>query len=167
MSNPITAQKPLTGRAVLVMLLVFFGVVIGVNLSMMRLAIDTLSGTDVDSAYRASLAYGRDIEAAHEQDTRHWRVDAHIERGLAGSAMLRVAAHDSKNAPLAGLNFSGRFERPADKRADRTVPLEEIETGVYRGKAENVAPGQWTLVIEGDANGKRVFMSRNRVMLKD
>ena len=37
------------------MLVAFFGVVIGVNLVMMRLAIKTLPGTEVDSAYSASL----------------------------------------------------------------------------------------------------------------
>ena len=109
MSSSTTAGRPLTGRAVLIMLVAFFGVVIGVNALMMRFAIDTLPGTDVDSAYRASLAYEREIQAAHEQDTRHWLVVARIERGAADSANLRVVARDSKGAPLTGLDFSGRL----------------------------------------------------------
>ena len=48
--------KPLTGRKVLFLLVAFFGVVIAVNLVMMKLAIQTLPGTEVDSAYSASLA---------------------------------------------------------------------------------------------------------------
>jgi len=51
--------RPITGRKVLFMMVAFFGVVIGVNLIMMRLAIQTLPGTEVDSAYSASLAYER------------------------------------------------------------------------------------------------------------
>ncbi|MDO8980437.1 MAG: FixH family protein [Afipia sp.] len=167
MNNSATAGKPLTGRAVLIMLVAFFGVVIGVNLVMMLLAIDTLPGTDVDSAYRASLAYEREIQAAHEQDTLHWRVEAHIERGAADSANIRIAVRDSKGAPLTGLDFSGRLERPTDKRADRAIVLTEIETGIYKGRAEGILAGQWNLVLEGDTGGKRVFRSRNRVMLAD
>lgn len=167
MNNSTTAGKPLTGRAVLIMLVAFFGVVIGVNLLMMRFAIDTLPGTDVDSAYRASLAYEREIQAAHEQDIRHWQVEAHIERGTADSANIRIAARDSKGAPLTGLDFSGRLERPADKRADRTIALTEVSAGIYKGRAEGILAGQWNLVLEGDAGGKRVFRSRNRVILAD
>ena len=57
MSRPPASPKPLTGGKVLAMLIAFFGVVIGVNMIMMRLAIQTMPGTDVDSAYAASLAY--------------------------------------------------------------------------------------------------------------
>jgi nitrogen fixation protein FixH len=167
MNNSATVGKPLTGGAVFVMLVAFFGVVIGVNMLMMRFAIDTLSGTDVDSAYRASLAYESEIQAAHEQDTRHWRVEAHVARAPADGASVRIVAQDSKGAPLTGLEFIARLERPADKRADRTVALTEVETGIYRGSAEGVLAGQWNLVLEGDAGGKRVFRSRNRVMLGD
>ena len=167
MNNSTSAGKPLTGRAVLIMLVAFFGVVIGVNMLMMRFAIDTLPGTDVDSAYRASLAYEREIQAAHEQDTRHWQVEAHIDRGATDSANIRIAVRDSKGAPLTGLDSSGRLERPADKRADRAIALTEVEAGIYKGSAEGILTGQWNLVLEGDAGGKRVFRSRNRVMLAD
>ena len=59
MRNPSRAPRQLTGRMVLLCLVAFFGIVIGVNMLMMKFAIDTLSGTEVDSAYRASLAYER------------------------------------------------------------------------------------------------------------
>jgi len=76
-------------------------------------------------------------------------------------------ARDSKGTPLTGLDFAARLERPTDKRADRTIVLTESETGIYKGGAEGVLAGQWNLVIEGDAGSKRVFRSRNRVMLGD
>jgi nitrogen fixation protein FixH len=57
------------------------------------------------------------------------------------------------------------LERPTDKRADLAVALSEVENGVYRGNAGAIALGQWDLVIEGDAGGRRMFLSKNRVML--
>ena len=167
MNNSTIAGRPLTGRVVLVMLVAFFGVVIGVNLVMMLFAIDTLPGTDVDSAYRASLAYEREIRAAHEQETRRWQVEAHVARGPAKSTNVRIVARDGRGAPLVGLDFSARLERPADKRADRIIALTEIESGVYRGSAEGVLAGQWNLVLEGDTGGERVFRSRNHIVLND
>jgi nitrogen fixation protein FixH len=157
--------KPLTGLKVFLMLVAFFGVVIGVNVTMMRLAIETLPGTEVDSAYSASLGYEKEIVAARDQEARHWQVDAHVERAADGAAVLRVEARDKDGKPITGLKFQGRFERPADKRADLTVALTEVGIGTYRGSAEKVLPGQWDLVLEGDAAAGRMFLSKNRVVL--
>jgi nitrogen fixation protein FixH len=165
MSRPLVAPKPLTGGKVLCMLVAFFGVVFSVNFLMAKLAIDTLPGTEVDSAYSASLAYEKEIAAAHEQDARNWQVDAHIERGPDGSATVQVEARDNSGQPMSGLKFQGRFERPTDRRADQAVTLAEIGGGIYRGSAPQVGPGQWDLVLEGDAAGQRMFLSKNRVML--
>ncbi|RXH11653.1 FixH family protein [Bradyrhizobium guangzhouense] len=159
------ATKPLTGTKVFLMLVAFFGVVIGVNVTMMKLAIATLPGTDVDSPYAAGLAYEREITAAQDQTARKWQVNAHIERRADGNALLQVEARDAAGRPLSGLKFGGRLERPTDKRADLAVDLAEAGIGIYRGNAAAVAPGLWDLVIEGDAKGERVFLSRNRVIL--
>ena len=159
------ATKPLTGTKVLLMLVAFFGLVIGVNVTMMKLAIATLPGTDVDSPYAAGLAYDHEISAAQDQAARKWKVSAHIDRRADGNAELQVEARDAADEPLTGLKFAGRLERPTDKRADLAVELSEAGIGIYRGSASAVAPGQWDLVIEGDARGERVFLSRNRVVL--
>ena len=160
------SRKALTGHIVLVMLLAFFGVVIGVNVTMMKLAIATLPGTEVDSAYSASIGYEKEIRAAQDQAARDWRVDAHIVRDRAGFATLQVEARDKDGQPLSGLSFRGMLERPTDKRADLAVALSEVENGVYRGNAGAIALGQWDLVIEGDmVGGERMFLSKNRVML--
>lgn len=164
MPTPL-AQRPLTGRKVLLMLLAFFGVVIGVNIAMMKLAIKTLPGTEVDSAYSASLGYGKEILAARNQSARHWRVDARIEHGADGAALLQVEARDKDGRPLSGLKFQGRFERPTDKRADLAVALSEVGSGIYRGRLEAIAAGQWDLVLEGDGAEGRLFLSKNRVLL--
>jgi nitrogen fixation protein FixH len=165
MSRSLASPRPLTGRKVLFILVAFFGVVIGVNMVMMRLAIQTLPGTEVDSAYSASLAYESEIAAAHDQNARNWKVDAHIGRDSGGGATVQVEARDKNGIPMSGLKFQGRFERPIDRRADKPVALAEVGIGIYRGNAAGIAPGQWDLVLEGEAAGQRMFLSRNRVLL--
>jgi nitrogen fixation protein FixH len=165
MSRSPVSPKPLTGRMVLLVLVVFFGVVFGVNGLLMKLAIQTLPGTEVDSAYSASLAYEKEITAARDQDARAWKVSAHVQRAADGGATVQVEARDNKGMPMAGLTFQGRFERPTDRRADQAVGLTDVGGGIYRGSAALIAPGQWDLVLEGDAAGQRMFLSKNRVLL--
>jgi len=159
------APRPITGRMVFITMVAFFAVVIGVNLVMVRLAIQTLPGTEVDSAYSASLAYQKEIATAHAQSARDWKVDAHVERSGQGGATLRVEARDHSGQPMSGMTFQGRFERPTDRRADQPMALAEVSTGVYRGDTDAIAAGQWDLVLEGVAGGERVFLSKNRVVL--
>ena len=94
------------------MMIRFFGVVFAVNGVMMKLAIQTLPGTEVDSAYSASLAYENEIAAAHDQNERNWKVDAHIQREADGGARLRVEVHDNDGLSMAGLRFPGTPRTP-------------------------------------------------------
>jgi len=164
--NAAASPKPLTGRTVLVCLVAFFGIIIGVNGVALKLAIDTLPGTDVDSAYRASLAYNAEIEAAAAQSARGWSVVGHVERAADGNAAVKVEARDAANAPLTGLVFSARLSRPTDKRADRATFLLERESGIYLGTLSDLVPGQWDLVIAAERDSERIFLSRNRVVLR-
>ena len=113
------ATKPLTGTKVFLMLVAFFGVVIGVNVTMMKLAIATLPGTDVDSPYAAGLTYDREISAAQDQAARKWQVSAHIERRADGNAVLQVEARDAAGQPLTGLEIR-RPPGAADRQARRS-----------------------------------------------
>ncbi len=158
-------SRPLTGKVVLASLVAFFGVVFGVNGLMMTLAIKTLPGTEVDSAYAASLAYENEISAARDQEQRGWKVDAKLTRELDGKATLRLEARDKAGLPLTGLAFTGRLERPADKQFDREITLAELGGGVYQGAVTDVLPGRWDLVLEGDQNAIRMFLSKNRLKL--
>ena len=159
------AARPITGRFVLITTIAFFAVVITVNMVMMRLAITTLPGTEVDSAYSASLAYQNEIAAARQQNERGWQIQAHIDRQPDGAAAIAIEARDHAGAPLAGLNFLARLERPTDRRADRAIEVTEAGLGSFYGHAEGISAGQWDLVIEGDVGGRRMFLSKNRVVL--
>lgn len=162
-TSPIA--RPITGRFVLVTTIAFFAVVISVNMVMMRLAITTLPGTEVDSAYSASLAYQGEIVASRQQNERGWQVQAHIDRQPDGAAAVAIEARDHAGVPLKGLNFLARLERPTDRRADRAIEVTEAGPGNFHGRAEGVTAGQWDLVIEGDADGRRMFLSKNRIVL--
>jgi nitrogen fixation protein FixH len=93
-------------------------------------------------------------------------VVAHVARADDGSASVRVEARDREGKPLGDVVFTGRLERPADRRLDHAVELAAIDGAVYGGRVAQLAAGQWDLVLEGDRKGERIFLSRNRVILK-
>jgi len=165
MNRSQISGRPLTGRKVLMMIVAFFAVVFAANGLMMTLAIQTLPGTDVDSAYSASLAYENEIAAAHDQDARGWKVDAHVQRRTGAGAEVQVEVRDSRGLPVSGLRFQGRFERPTDRRADQAVELVATGDGIYFGDTAAIMPGQWDLVLEAITGGQRLFLSKNRILL--
>ena len=158
--------RPVTGRAVLFVLLAFFGVVIGVNGVMMALAIVTMPGLETEKPYQAGIGYNAEIVAARAQATRHWKVASHIDRDAGGRAAVEVDARDGDGAPLTRLAVTVRFARPTDQRADRTILLTEQASGSYLGEATDVAPGVWDVELDADRGPERMFRSRNRVTLE-
>src|SRR5947207_7941077 len=97
MSTAVATKEVLTGRKVLAIVLAFFGVIIAVNVTMSVLAVETLSGTEVSSAYNASLAYQHEIDAAQRQSDRRWNVSAAAKRDAAGNVSISIAARDARN----------------------------------------------------------------------
>ncbi len=157
--------RPLRGHTVLIWVLAFFGVVVGVNAIMITLAISTLPGTEVASAYTAGLHFNSEIAAARAQAVRNWQVTAFVVRARDGHATIKVEARDANGAPLPGLVVSARLQRPIDQNADRVLSLTERDSGVYRGESDGILAGQWDLVIEASRANERLFLSRERIVL--
>lgn len=159
--------RELTGRAVLLMLLAFFGVVIGVNLVMARFAVSTFAGVETESSYKAGLAFTAEHDAAEQQVARHWSVDVALASALAtgaGSREVIIKVRDADGRPLSDLVADGRFAHPTDARRDVDLDLVALGDGRYRARAV-AGPGQWDLVIDFAQGGQRMFRSKNRVQL--
>ncbi len=77
-------QKPLTGWHVLAMLVAFFGVIIGVNLTMAYFANSTWSGLVVANGYVASQSFDKDLARARAQ--RRWAGPSASSTGRTTSA---------------------------------------------------------------------------------
>ena len=153
-----------TGWTVLITLLGFFGVIFAVNGVMIYAALSTLSGTETDSAYQAGLQYEREVTQAETQDARHWQVDAKL-RPSADGERLDLNARDAAGRPLEGIEASIIFERPTDRRLDRSMALVGDAAGRFHGSVV-LAPGQWDIVIGLTRGGAQMFLSKNRVVLK-
>jgi len=161
------AERPpreLTGRMVLLCLVAFFVVVASVNAVMMSIAIRTMPGVDVKSAYEASQNYNGEIARAQEQKARGWNADVSLAKSE-GDRDIVIRLTDRAGAPVQGLAIKARLAHPADRKADLDVKAEEIAPGVYAGKFALAHTGAWDLVIEGRDADREVYKSRSRVKL--
>jgi nitrogen fixation protein FixH len=167
--NIMTAQprrkRELTGRAVLLWFIGFFGVVFAVNGVLVQAATSTFRGMETASSYKAGLLFKADVESAQRQEDLHWQVDGKLSRDRAGEAVLEFNARDGKGAALTGLTAAARFAHPADASLDRTMELKPAGAGVFRGVAD-AQPGQWELIVDLFRGDERVYRSRSRVMLR-
>jgi nitrogen fixation protein FixH len=164
-SPPSRQPGVLTGRRFLVYLLAFFGVMFSVNGFMTYQAITTFRGVDVDSVYRASRAFPTEIAAAQRQDALGWIVDLHPKRDPDGHTSIRLAPREAGGAPVTGLFVRARLEHPSNRYLDREFVLNETQPGIYLGAADQLEAGAWTVVVEAERGGERVYRSQNRTLL--
>lgn len=158
-------KRELTGRAVLLWFLGFFGVVFAVNGVLVQAATSTFRGMETGSSYKAGLLFKADLESAHRQEALHWQVGGKLSRDRAGEAVLDISARDAQGAALAGLTAVARLAHPADANLDQTVTLHGTGPGAFRGEAK-AAPGQWELIVDLFRGDERQFRSRSRVTLR-
>ena len=160
-------RKPseLTGRAVLFCFLGFFGIIFAMNVVLIRAATTTFGGVETPNAYKAGLAFNREIAAARTQQARHWAVDAKVTRNPRGEAVLSVNVRDRNGAPPVAITLAAKLAHPADTRRDQIIAMREIAPGVFDGAAQ-VEAGQWDMAIDISRDGERLFRSKSRVILR-
>jgi len=153
----------LTGRKVLFMLLAFFGVVMVVNVAMIKAAISTFGGVDTKSSYEAGRQFKAEEARAAAQNERNWTVDEKLATSAEGQA-LTVTIADEHGAPVTGIDVEAVMAHPIDERRDVAIALSETTAGSFRGVGP-VSPGVWQLDLVITRDGTQLFRSRNRVLV--
>lgn len=166
--NPVPAapRRPfqLTGGMVAAMLILFFGVIVSVNATIMTMALRTMPGVETRSAYETSQHFNEEIARQHERDARGWSAAATLSRQSEG-ATLAVTLTDRNGGPLAGFATSARLRHPATSARDRELTLRENRPGRYEAGFDRIEPGSWILELQAKRGEEVVFVSRSRVIL--
>ena len=159
------APRELTGLAVLMCFVGFFGVVFAVNALLVQVATSTFGGVETASSYKSGLMFNHEIQQAERQRQLNWQVDGTISHNEAGEAVLEFTARDARGAPLNGLTAEAWLTHPADSRLDHSILLTRTVDGGFRGETP-ADPGQWELVVDLYRGTERLFRSRSRVVLR-
>ena len=161
------SEKPreLTGRAVLLWLIGFFGLVFLVNGIMANAAISTFGGVETQSSYKAGQNFEHEVALARAQDDLHWKVDGKLNLERAGEAVLDMSVRDGEGQPVGGLTADARLWHPADSRRDHVIAMHKSGPGAFRGEAHAEA-GRWELIVDFYRGDKRMYRSRSEIVLK-
>ncbi len=153
--------KPITGWHVLAMLVAFFGVIIGVNLTMAYFANSTWSGLVVANGYVASQSFDRDLARARAQEALGWKVGFSFERGG-----IRLSFADAQGAPIDSLAITGKLERPVTDKQDQALAFAALGGGAYSAPA-TLSAGVWEVEIDARGDGVADYRKIFRFFVKD
>lgn len=147
--------KPWTGRRVLITALIFFGVIIAVNMTMLYLALQNFSGLVVKNSYVASQDFNARNSAAAAAAITAWAVAVDAQ-----ATGLRIEIRDAEGAPVQGASLLAQIRRPTHARDDANVTLAEVAPGVYAADLP-LKPGAWRLALQHDgvARGFDLFVT--------
>lgn len=141
----------LTGRHVLIALLAFFGIVIGVNVAFVHVALSSWTGlTDRDS-YRTGLSWNRTLERDAAQQALGWitTIETSVGRETGGGRSLGVTLtlRDRDGRPVTGLAVGGEARHPMAEADDRPLGFVEAGAGSYVGRVDLPGSGDWALKL--------------------
>lgn len=159
------SPRSLTGRHVLIGLVIFFGVMFVANGLLVYYALSTFSGGDRPNPYRSGLNYNETIAEAEQQAVLGWSAKAHYDEG---ASRLTLHFNDSDAVPVTGLLLSGTLIRPAEDSDDRAVTFREWREGVYVSDVA-LRPGNWVLSVESSKQegGSPVYRLKKRLIVAD
>ncbi len=119
-------MKEFTGKHMLLVLALFFGTIIAVNILLAVQASRSWTGLIVRNSYVESQKFDDYLAEAAEQAARGWQADvAH----RAGAMVVRLS--DRGGADLTGFTVKLRLKRPVVEGHDRQLELVETEPGLY------------------------------------
>lgn len=156
----------LTGGMVAAMLVLFFGVIVSVNATILTVALRTMPGVETRSAYETSQHFNEEIARQQVRDAREWKAAVALARQGAG-ATLGVTLSDRLGQPLSGFTATARLRHPATSARDHAVTLTERQPGRYEAGFDRVEAGSWILELQARRGDEVVFVSRSRVTLPE
>ena len=145
----------ITGWHFLAMIVGFFLVVIGVDVTFAVLAYRTHPGEVSVTPYEDGLVYDRKIAQMRAQAALGWRAAAGAQAGR-----VVVVVEDAARKPLTGLSITGKLERPATEAGRVTPRFVEVAPGRYEA-VEKGLTGAWDLTaVAKDRDGHSFELER-------
>jgi nitrogen fixation protein FixH len=162
-------QKPreFTGWHMLVVIVCFFAVVIGVNVTMATLARKSWTGLVVENTYVASQQFNEEARKGRAQAALGWTGKLTVASGEVRYSL--VDAH-GKTLPLHGVRIL--FRHPAYETEDEALTLVPAPAGAA-GNAQELSvrhrpkDGVWIVEIDADAGLATPFRDVRRVMIEN
>ncbi|OHV64207.1 cytochrome oxidase [Mesorhizobium sp. LCM 4577] len=167
MSTDTHKPREFTGRHMLIVIVSFFAVVIGVNVTMATLARKSWTGLVVENTYVASQQFNEEARKGRAQAALGWKGKLTI---ASGEVRYSVADAEGKPVPLHGVRVL--FRHPAYEAEDKAVTLAASSSGSPGNTGEFIArhtpkDGVWIVEIDADAGLTSPFRDVRRVIISN
>ena len=154
---PRAPKGAITGWHVLIAVVLFFGIVIGVDTLFIVQAYRTFSGQVASNPYEAGLAFNRTLAQRRREAALGW--SAQVLTPNAGEIVVRVL--DREGRPLDRLSLTGVLERPATETGRQLLNFKPLGEGRYQARAR--LDGAWDLRATA-RNAQDVFELETRLV---
>jgi nitrogen fixation protein FixH len=142
MTRDVGARGRFTGRHMTLVMVAFFGMVLGVNGLLARFAVSTFSGVVVENSYVASQGFNQLLGAARADQALGWKLDL----ARVGDGGVRFTLTDAHGVPLRGAAVRAQADHPLGAKVPSVMLApQEIAPGVY---AAPLAGGRWHVAVE-------------------
>ncbi|TIU09389.1 MAG: cytochrome oxidase [Mesorhizobium sp.] len=160
MSTATEQPREFTGRHMLFTILIFFGVVIGVNATMATFARTSWNGLVVENTYVASQQFNQKAREGRAQAAMGWTGKLTI---AAGEVRYCLSA---AGRPVALHGVRVVFRHPAYEAQDKTITLAPAsgQTFAARHTPKN---GVWIVEIDADAGLAKPYREVRRVVVSN
>lgn len=139
-----------TGWHMVAVMMLFFGTIISVNLTLAYFANRSWSGLIVENTYVASQQFNEDVAKNRAMEARGWASDLFVE---GGDVVYRLS--DAAGTPVAAETATLILQRPVNEHDDRVITLAYKE-GRYAA-AQSIAPGQWVARVTVQSGDDTVY----------
>ncbi|AGB73508.1 MULTISPECIES: FixH family protein [Rhizobium] len=157
MRSQVITGGPFTGRHMLIVIVAFFAVVIGVNVTMAVLASTSWSGLVVENTYVASQEFNGKAAAMR----------AMASSGISGDLLLRrdviqYDIHNRDGSPAVVDDVTLTFRRPVGDREDFALALTKTSEGHFEAK-HRIEGGDWIVETVSRRDGVTVMHEARRI----
>lgn len=154
------APREFTGRHMLILIIAFFSVVIGVNVTMAVFSSTTWTGLVVQNSYVASQEFQVKRDRARLQDALGWKGQFTYADGKA-----RFAITDGASALVTVDGVHLLLHRPVGGHDDKTLDMVRALDGAFVADVV-LDPGVWDAQILVDQTAEGPFEHQHRFTVK-
>lgn len=162
--NPIEkilGLKEFTGWHMFGVMVLFFGTIIGVNVTMAWFATSTWSGLVVKNSYVESQRFNEVTAEKRRQAALGWSAETGYDAGI-----FFVDMTDDAGDPIRGAIVSAKIGHPVQERDDRTVTLLDRGEGGYAGEVD-LDPGIWNADLTVTGPKGEIWTRAIRFLVKE
>jgi nitrogen fixation protein FixH len=161
MNKTLRTPRPFTGYHMLAWIITFFGIIIGVNITMAYYANSTWSGLVVANSYVASQEFNGKLADVKAQDALGWK--GHLS---ASNGIIHFALKAKDGSVVAINSVSVTLRRPVTDTADFTLALTKAPDGIW-SVPHPIADGSWIAEVDVTSDAFKQWRDTLRLIVKD